>query len=113
MTDAFCGRCGNGSDPGDNYCRRCGNPLAVILPVVRRPALPARGQASIRPSFVGSVALLAVGTGLEWLARRVANNAAQAIVTRGAPGRRLKDAPPAADVTVNEFMYVRKVQLRR
>jgi hypothetical protein len=69
---------------------------------------------------VGSVAVLAVGTGIEWLARRMAGSAARAA------GRALiggqdsavvattpKPAPRPDDVTVDEFLYVRKVQLRR
>jgi hypothetical protein len=61
--------------------------------------------------------VLAVGTGLEWLARRMAGSAARAA------GRALvgadrtpstKPAPrPDGDVTVDEVLYVRKVQLRR
>ena len=62
--------------------------------------------------------LLAVGTGLEWLARRMAGTAAKAA------GRALigpsHTQPPARrndttddTVTVDEVLYIRKVQLRR
>jgi len=74
-----------------------------MLPM-RAPSLPA--------SFVGSVAVLAVGTGLEWLARRLAGPAARAAgraLISQASGQR----GGADDVTVDEVLYVRKVQLRR
>jgi hypothetical protein len=79
--------------------------------------LPAR-KASLPPSLVGSVAVLAVGTGLEWLARRLAGGAARA-AGRALLGQERRPAPveksrPAGpDVTVNEVIYVRKVELRR
>ena len=115
MTAPYCGRCGNDCDSDDNFCRRCGHQLTVTLPVVRRPNLPAaRTQPSIPPSLVGSMAVLAVGTGLEWLARRVANNAVRALVTRGPTQRKSKQVQaPASSMTVEEVLYVRKVQLRR
>jgi hypothetical protein len=74
---------------------------------------------------VGSVAVLAVGTGVEWLARRFAGTAARGAVR--AAGRALiggqdrlptrRGAGPAKktpnQVSVDEFIYVRKVELRR
>jgi hypothetical protein len=75
---------------------------------------------AIPPSLIGSIAVLAVGTGLEWLARRLAGSTARAagraLINREAatPSK----AQPAAisdedEVTVDEFLYVRKIQLRR
>ena len=89
------------------------------LPAVQKSALPVPGARALPPSLVGSVAVLAVGTGIEWLARRMAGSAARAA------GRALvgadRPATPAprpngdtlTDVTVHEVVYVRKVQLRR
>jgi hypothetical protein len=62
------------------------------------------------------MAVLAVGTGLEWLARRMVGSAARAagralIGDESAPTA--KPAPRRDDVTVDEILYVRKVQLRR
>jgi hypothetical protein len=117
MNLLHCHRCGAECERDDNYCRRCGHQLTITVPAIRTSSLPARGSPALPPSLVGSVALLAVGTGLEWLARRLANNALQAagraIVARGDPPRKAVAAQPQSDVTVNEFLYVRKVQLRR
>jgi hypothetical protein len=103
-------------DVGDNFCRACGHQFTVNLPAVRSANLPALKRGGLPPSLVGSVAVLAVGTGLEWLARRMVGQAARAA------GRALigadnpeppKPAPRTDNVTVDEFLYVRKVQLRR
>lgn len=87
------------------------------LPAVKSSRLPAVKRSGLPPSLVGSVAVLAVGTSLEWLARRMMGNAARAA------GRALiggndrapvtKPAPQSDDVTVDEVLYIRKVQLRR
>ncbi len=79
--------------------------------------MPVSVAKGLPPSLIGSVAVLAVGTGLEWLARRMAGNAARAA------GRALvsSDRPPppstrqaqSPDVTIDEVVYVRKVQVRR
>jgi hypothetical protein len=110
-----CGRCGAKRDTNDNFCRRCGHQLTVNLPAVRSPNLPAVRRA-IPPSLVGSVAVLAVGTGIEWLARRMAGSAARA-AGRALIGQERPLAPAPSprldDVTVDEVLYVRKVQLRR
>jgi hypothetical protein len=76
-----------------------------------------RGGRSIPTSLVGSVAVLAVGTGIEWLARRMAGSAARAA------GRALvgadrslvpqKRRPESQSVTIDEVVYVRKVEVRR
>jgi hypothetical protein len=112
-----CGRCGAGRDNADNFCRECGHQLTINLPAVRAETLPAVPRA-IPPSLIGSIAVLAVGTGLEWLARRIAGSTARAA------GRALIHREPASpgkppqvtatdEVTVDEFLYVRKIQLRR
>ena len=79
--------------------------------------LPVRSQASIPPSLIGSVAVLAIGTGLEWLARRVANNAARAagraLLTRGGSSKGKTAQLQRGDVIVSEIFYTREVQLRR
>ena len=103
-------------DVGDNFCRACGHQFTVNLPAVKPSRLPALRRGGLPPSLVGSVAVLAVGTSLEWLARRMVGSAARAA------GRALvgedrvpttKPAPRSDDVTVDEILYVRKVQLRR
>jgi hypothetical protein len=115
VTPLHCTRCGLAREIDDNFCRRCGHQFTANLPVVQTSNfLPARTRA-IPPSLVGSVAVLAVGTGLEWLARKLAKTAAisagRALIGQAeAPVARRK-APD--DVTVDEMLYVRKVQLRR
>ncbi len=115
MSSLSCSRCGAARELADNYCRRCGRRLTVELPAVSQPRLPARAQ-TIPPSLVGSVAVLALGTGIEWLARRLAGN-----VARGA-GRALvgqakrperSAAAGDAPATVEELVYLRRVRLHR
>ncbi|HWO74059.1 MAG TPA: hypothetical protein VNN21_10940, partial [Dehalococcoidia bacterium] len=77
MNGVRCGRCGAVRETGDNFCRNCGRQFTVNLPALRGSNLPTIRKA-IPPSLVGSVAVLAVGTGLEWLARRLASSAARA-----------------------------------
>ena len=90
------------------------------LPVVSNVNLPQRQeQRGLPPSLVGSVALLALGTGAEWLARRLAStavrSATKAVLGRTlAPSNNKKSALASPrDVTVDEVVYIRKVQLRR
>ena len=101
---------------GDNFCRACGHQFTVNLPSVRASNLPAVKRSSLPPSLVGSVAVLAVGTGLEWLARRMVGQAARAagraLIGSDQPAP-TKPATRQDDVTVDEVLYVRKVQLRR
>jgi hypothetical protein len=116
-----CSRCGAACDLNDNFCRRCGHDLSLALPALRPPSLPARPR-TIPPSLVGSVAVLALGTGLEWLARRAAGTAARAAGralvgggqerTVARPRRSDGNAAPDA-IDVDEVLYIRKVQLRR
>jgi len=104
-------------ETGDNFCRNCGHQFTINLPAVTAGNLPAIRRA-IPPSLVGSVAVLAVGTGLEWLARRLASSAARAAgraligLDRAPDLPKGKTAAPP-DATVDEFLYVRRVQLRR
>jgi hypothetical protein len=113
-----CGQCGATRDVGDNFCRVCGHQFTVNLPAVSESRLPAVKRSAIPPSLVGSVAVLAVGTSLEWLARRmmgsVVRSAGRALV---GGSNRPEPTPPARrredDVTVDEVLYIRKVQLRR
>ena len=115
MEAISCGRCGAKRDTNDSFCRRCGHQLTVNLPAVRSQNLPAVRR-SLPPSLVGSVAVLAVGTGIEWLARRMAGSAARA-AGRALIGQDRAIVPTPAPrpdlVTVDEVLYVRKVQLRR
>jgi hypothetical protein len=112
-----CSRCGGDRDTQDNFCRACGHQFTVNLPAVRESRLPARTNRAIPPSLVGSVAVLAVGTGIEWLARRMAGLAARAAGRALIGGER--PLPPARrnsesqSVTVDEVIYVRKVEVRR
>ena len=110
-----CSRCGAQRDTTDNFCRGCGHQLTVNLPAVRSVSPPAR-MPSIPPSLVGSVAVLAVGTGLEWLTRRLAGSAARAAgraLVGSKPNLPARTQPTGPDVSVDEVLYVRKVQLRR
>jgi hypothetical protein len=66
------------------------------------------------------MAVLAVGTGIEWLARRMAGSAARAAgraATRALVGPEPSQPPavrpPARGVTIDEVVYVRKIQVRR
>jgi hypothetical protein len=112
-----CGRCDAVRDTQDNFCRSCGHQFTVNLPAVRESRLPVRTSRSIPPSLVGSMAVLAVGTGIEWLARRMANSAARA-AARALIGAE-RPHPPATrpsgaqSVTIDEVVYVRKVEVRR
>lgn len=119
VTALRCGRCGAPRDTEDNFCRRCGHQFTVNLPAVRQPSLPVRSQ-GIATSLVGSFAVLAVGTGLEWLARRFAGSAARAAGRAVVGQERLPvkgvskpASSPAENATVDEILYVRKLQLRR
>jgi hypothetical protein len=70
-------------------------------------------------SVVRSVAVLAVGTGLELVTRRLMGSAAKTagralaggILPR--PARRTAKSDAPAEVTIDELVYVRKVSLRR
>ena len=114
-----CPSCNAARDPDDNFCRRCGRQITVNLPAVKEANLPAETTGGLPPSLVGSVAVLAAGTALEWLARRLAGNAARAagraLVRREptpvAKTRHAQTATPA--VTVREFFYVREVDVNR
>ena len=118
MSSLACSRCGAERASDDNFCRRCGRQLTVNLPAVREVRLPARRRA-LPPTLVGSVAVLAVGSGLEWLARRAASSAARAagralVSQKGTPASTRSVAPKAPVAgEVDEFLYVRKVRLHR
>jgi hypothetical protein len=119
MSDLRCGRCEFLRDTNDNFCRRCGHQFTVNLPAVRSVGLPqVQRSRAIPPALVGSVAVLALGTGAEWLARRLAGSATRAVARKmlGSNTSQVpaKAQPPAPrDVTVDEMLYVRKVSLRR
>jgi hypothetical protein len=119
MTDLRCGRCEYPRDTNDNFCRRCGHQFTVNLPAVRSVGLPqVQRSRAIPPSLVGSVAVLALGAGAEWLARRLTGSATKAVARKMLGGGNsqvtAKAQPPAPrDVTVDEVLYVRKVSLRR
>lgn len=116
MNPLHCGRCGALRDTQDNFCRSCGHQLTVNLPVVQRPSLPVlpvRPQA-IPPQLVGSMAVLALGTGLEWLARRFASNAARSAGRALVSQDRSEAARPnSSDTSIEELLYIRKIQIRR
>jgi hypothetical protein len=114
MSPSPCGRCGAERDASDNFCRRCGQQFQATLPavvpdrtLVKREFLPA--------PLVGSMAVLALGTGVEWLARRMAGNAARsagrALISRSEGGK--KAAASRESLVVDETIYVRKVHLHR
>jgi hypothetical protein len=115
--DTFrCDRCSTPHEAGDNFCRRCGRGLSAGLPVVRPAAgLPQRSRA-LPSSLVGSVAVLALGTGLEWVARRLMGSAARAAgrsLVTGGRDQNPTQRQPQGEATIDELIYVRKVQLRR
>jgi hypothetical protein len=112
-----CNRCGEARDTADNFCRVCGHQFTVNLPAVHESRLPARSGGGIPPSLVGSVAVLAVGTGIEWLARRLMNSAARAagraLVGAESPRPPAPRSSTAESVTIDEMVYVRKIEVRR
>jgi len=116
VSTRICSRCGAPRELDDNYCRRCGRQLTVELPAITQSRLPARSQ-PIPPSLVGSVAVLALGTGIEWLARRLAGSAARA-AGRALVGQDRQVSPagppqPPPVETTEELVYLRRVRLRR
>jgi hypothetical protein len=120
VTKIACARCTAPRDDADNFCRRCGHQFTVNLPAVRNVGLPQRQQQSgLPPSIVGSVALLALGTGAEWLARRLAGTAVRSATKavlgreRNLPATTTPTVAPTKAVTVDEVLYIRKVQLHR
>jgi len=59
------------------------------------------------------VAVLALGTGLEWLARRLAGNAARAAGRALiSPDRKDATRQEAGASTIEELLYIRKVNIR-
>lgn len=114
MSVGYCDRCGATRDSTDNFCRRCGHSLNTRLPAVTRPAAVTRRQFLPAP-LVGSLALLALGTGAEWLARRLAVSAARSAssallsLAQRPRQRRL----PQQTAVVDEILYVRKIEVRR
>ena len=65
------------------------------------------------------MAVLAVGTGLEWAARRLVPSAAKAAgravigQDRAAARQNKKATHLSDDVSIDEVLYIRKVQVRR
>ena len=122
VSDLRCPNCRLACDIGDNFCRNCGRQITIdapnSLPALRSPELPAAIR-SVPPSLIGSVAVLALGSGLEWAARRMGAGAAKsaaraagrALLNRGS----VKDQPatPAATTLVEEMIYIRQVEVRR
>jgi hypothetical protein len=116
-----CNRCGAVRETSDNFCRKCGHQLTIDLPAVRptgavQPVKPLAISVPIPPAVVRGVAVLALSTGVEWMLRRMAGNAAKAAGRSLIPGagssKQLKAGEPR-QVTIDEVLYVRKVQLRR
>src|SRR5262245_34108768 len=110
MSALTCHKCGASRAMADNFCRQRGFRFTVNLPATRRPSLPVVRPQSIPPSFVGSMAVLALGTGIEWLARRFARDAARAA------GRALverSDSRTEPADAIEELLYIRKVHIRR
>ncbi len=87
-----------------------------VVPATRSRGLPFK---ALPASFVGSMAVLAVGTGLEWAARRIVPSAAKAAGRAMIGQERVpathgkKDGKSADNISVDEVLYVRKVQIRR
>jgi len=120
-----CTRCNKDRDSADNFCRNCGltltPPPQSQLPVVRPAAAvtTARPAPTISRSIVRSVAVLAFGTGLELVTRRLMGSAAKSAgraLTNGVlprPSRNAAKSEAADEVTINELVYIRKISLRR
>ena len=93
--------------------------MAASLPAVRSANLPVRSSRALPQPLVRSVAVLAVGTGIEWLARSFAGSAARAAgralvgIERAPPTPASKPAELPREAVVDEVLYIRKVQLRR
>jgi hypothetical protein len=121
VNDLRCPSCSAPRDSDDNFCRRCGRQITVNLPAVREPSLPAETSGGLPPTLVGSIAVLAIGTGIEWLARRMAGSAAKGAARAAGRALTKRQAAPAsrassvADpaVVVREVLFVREVDLRR
>jgi hypothetical protein len=119
MSDLRCPGCGIPRDIGDNYCRRCGRQITVNLPEVRPSTLPVEARA-IPPSLIGSVAVLALGTGLEWAARRLASGAARgaaraagrALLSRAGSSQPQVQNDAAAGI-MQEVLYIRQVRIQQ
>lgn len=116
-----CYRCGRPHEPEDNYCRRCGAALrSRRLPVPREPyaLAPWRGWG---PPAVRGAAVLAAGSLLPWLLRRLARRAltprlpalrdpkARALAPKEADSR----PQPTQEATVGEFIFFRRTTIRR
>jgi hypothetical protein len=121
MSDLRCPTCNLPRDISDNFCRNCGRQITIdvpSLPAIRAPDLPVPIR-SVPPSLIGSVAVLALGTGLEWAARRLGSGAAKgaaraagrALLNRGGATPRAPQAETTA--FVEELIYIRQVQVRR
>ena len=113
MNQLRCSRCSNLRATEDNFCRHCGHQFTVNLPAVRPILLPLSGASRLPRPLVSSVAVLAVGTGLEWLARRLAKPAARAAGRALINGAGREQSGDVTEGTIDEVLYVRKVQLRR
>ena len=124
MSPFRCHNCGAARGVEDNFCRRCGKQITVNLPAIRSQSLPT-GQAglpavrgSLPPTVLRGLAALAIGTGLEWAARRLASNATRGI-TRALIQREPTKKPKASNggsadaVAIDEVVYIRQVHLRR
>lgn len=110
-----CNRCGTERDSTDRFCRQCGAAFGVQLPAVaRHMPLPIVRRQFLPAPLVGSMAVLAFGAGVEWLARRAAGGAARA-AGRALIGLASGERPQrtASEATVDEVLYVRRVQVRR
>ena len=120
MADLRCPSCSNACDLSDNFCRHCGQKIAVNLPALRSARLPAEVR-SIPPSLVGSVAVLALGTGLEWAARRLGAGAlrgaaratGRALLNKGLQSQTRTAAEPDPAFRVDELLYIRRTRFER
>jgi hypothetical protein len=101
VNELRCSSCDFPRDAADNFCRNCGRQITVNLPAVNQSRLPAEPAPALPPALVGSVAALAIGTGLEWLVagwpatpQGAARAAGRALVSRAAPpAQPLSDEP--------------------
>jgi hypothetical protein len=119
MPAIICGRCATVCDQDDNFCKRCGMALSdEQLPLKREQHLPAVSRPRVRAAVVRAVAVVAVGTLTEIMARRVAREAGRRVASavRLPIGRKQPKALRLVDdgpQVVSDTVFIRRIQVRR
>ena len=113
-----CYRCGGPFSLDDNYCRRCGAALRSARLPVPGQAYPLAPWQGWRPLAVRGAAGLAVGALFPWLLRRLARRAlgSRLPAVRAGNGRSpasRTEKEPLGEATVGEFIFFRRITIRR